>query len=682
MNAASTMGGHREHPWYGQFFQVPLYDESTGLTVDPARQEIQRKDHVLLPVVSLVGPGEADRVPAKGLILAPFHLPEQLNDPSRGPAALHRVEELAAQLSDALRGAYGDAAELRHLIWAGMGGSIEDKYAGIASNLFPQDRVRVWGLDDINPETLGHILRGVADAEAEGTGVNRLAAGLRKTVIVAQALGMTSVEPVFNVKHALAPIFTSHGLEVATHFYKITIPGSLLDQALQAPVQNIEHQPFGQSTCAGRHDYVSHGMLLPLQLCGGSETVWKYVQSLFLEESEIDRALELAEWMVADPVKDKVVLLPPKEWAGQWYTDSSSSGKGLEWREAILWFKQHIEESLGKVPGKVLKIVTTLSSPTSPIDQHVLILQVPGLTCLEGTEEQRLKAAGFSVQVLRLESSFGPQYALPKLFQIFSILKYRIAELWRLCAVNQPPVEYYKRVVSFMENDAEGRRVVEALLSEEPEHIVEEAGISMNFHIAVKNGALAWHDVVDEIRALGLSSRSLGDVLGCLLRIAARRASPKRMYGEYIYFGNLTRGADAQAMRDLLLNEGAGHLWASALASFADVGKGPGVGHATHAMGKQGQVVTLSIVPSQHGSVDGLCSEYPTGYQTNNAYANVLALGGYDVVATGERQELQPGHGHPGLVVLVRVPQNDEAVRKVLADIFSRAAVVVKIGEN
>jgi hypothetical protein len=41
-------------------------------------------------------------------------------------------------------------------------------------------------------------------------------------------------------------------------------------------------------------------------------------------------------------------------------------------------------------------------------------------------------------------------------------------------------------------------------------------------------------------------------------------------------------------------------LWEDTLGSFADVGKGPGLGHATHAMGKQGRVLTASILPRNH----------------------------------------------------------------------------------
>ena len=91
-------------------------------------------------------------VPAKGLILAPFHVPVLLNDSTEGPKALGAVSDIAAGVRGALRAVYGLEASLKHVIWIGMGGSIEDKYAGIAVGLLPQDKVQLWCLDDVNGE--------------------------------------------------------------------------------------------------------------------------------------------------------------------------------------------------------------------------------------------------------------------------------------------------------------------------------------------------------------------------------------------------------------------------------------------------------------------------------------------------------------------------------------------------
>merc|ERR1712190_563032 len=131
----------------------------------------------------------------------------------------------------------------------------------------------------------------------------------------------------------------------------------------------------------------------------------------------------------------------------------------------------------------------------------------------------------------------------------------------------------------------------------------------------------------------------------------------------------------------MLLEDGAEQVWAKTARSFGEVGKGPGVGHATHAMGKQGGVLTLSIVPAIHSASGGYCSDYPTSYQTHNAYANVLALAGYDVVTSGQCKEehLEGGHGHPGMVVLMKIPCNDDTMRSALSKILARVAKVMHL---
>lgn len=667
-----------KHTWAARFFEETFFDKTSLLTVDPAKTKRARNDHPLMPVVSLVGPKDADTVPAKGLILAPFHVPELLNDPKVGTEALNYIKELEKQLRGELTSNYGPSAELKNLIWAGMGGSIEDKYAGLASGLLREDGVRLWGLDDVNGGTLGFILKGIASSEAGESEDARLKAGLQKTIVVAQALGMTSVEPVFNVEHALAPTFKSFGLKVETHFYKVTIPLSLLDQALKPPVQNIQHQPFGQSTCAGRHDYVSHGMMLPVQLCSGSEMTAKYAAALKLSNDDVEQALSIADWMANGGAKNKVLLLAPTEWQGHWHT----AGSDLEWREVLLWFKQHLEESLGKEPNRILKLVTTLETPSNTEDQMVLILRVHGLSNLSAEQEESIRSKGADVKCINLVDEQAAECGvclLPRLWSMFSVVKYRIAELWKICAVNQPPVEYYKKIVSYMEQLEDGHRRVEELLAESPTHIISEPLLSINFHASALNGSLPADRIAEEVRTLGLRSDAVGDVLGCILRVSLEKTKPARCYGEFIYFGNLTRGPEAKALRNVLQEAGAQKLWSDVIGSFADVGKGPGVGHATHAMGKQGQVLTLSIVPDDHEVPVAQSKTYPTGYQLHNAYANVLALAGYDVQGTDDSRKLESAQGHPGMVVLMRVKKNDESTRVALAGVLKRAAEVVQM---
>merc|ERR1712048_295470 len=141
-----------------------------------------------------------------------------------------------------------------------------------------------------------------------------------------------------------------------------------------------------------------------------------------------------------------------------------------------------------------------MDEPTSTKDQLVLIVRVCGLSNVSKETAARLSAEGFEVRELDLDreddqSATGAPYELPRLFQMFTIVKYRLAELWGVCAVNQPPVEYYKRVVAYLEReDGVGRRAAEQYLAEEPLHTLTQdiggCGISINYHASAVNGSL------------------------------------------------------------------------------------------------------------------------------------------------------------------------------------------------
>lgn len=557
---------------------------------------------------------------------------------------------------------------------------------------------------------------------------------------------------------------------------QVTIPGSILDATLASPpVVALPHQPGpagGQFSAAGRHDFVTHGMLLPLAL--GRAPLEPYVRGLRLAPAQAAAALRIAAWIdrggsarSAGPRKEALVLRLPAEWCGRWH--ARAAGGEAEWRDASLWFKQILEESLGKTPAIRLKVVTAPEAPTDPSTQLVLLVRPPAAPAAAGEggedDEAALAAQGYDVLSYALppeaELAAGPPASvgavrpaagvsavgaagggggltvggarvgelgpasLAHACSLFCALSYRLAQLWGLCAVDQPPVESYKRIVAHVEADARARDAARRLLglggpavrggpaSEPPMALTVEgpAGMRLCLSAAHLGGGLHTAAVAAELGALGLDASSLADVLGAAHRVAARElrrpvdtdGEPRLSYGEAIYFGNLTRGACARAMRRLLDEAFAHELWARALRSFADVGKGPGVGHATHAMSKQGGALTLSILPEDaepddEAAPDDECAAepgaaaalrgglaaaraqlagFPAAYQASHAYANVLALAGFDVDEA--RAEIIPGAAHPGAVLLLTIRRNDAATRGALARALARAAEIVRM---
>src|SRR5439155_21864882 len=85
-------------------------------------------------------------------------------------------------------------ASLRFLIWAGMGGSAEDKSAYNAAGLLRRG-VRCYVLDSTDPSKLKCIREDMARRSRLP-----LPALLRSTLVVGMAMGMTSYEPVVNLE--------------------------------------------------------------------------------------------------------------------------------------------------------------------------------------------------------------------------------------------------------------------------------------------------------------------------------------------------------------------------------------------------------------------------------------------------------------------------------------------------
>jgi hypothetical protein len=104
-------------------------------------------------------------------------------------------DQVAAEIDD-VRRAISDThgTKLRFLIWAGMGGSVEDKSTYQALGLL-KGGPRFYALDSTDPAKLKHIL---ADMQARSG--SPLPDILRSTLVAGMAMGMTSYEPVVNLE--------------------------------------------------------------------------------------------------------------------------------------------------------------------------------------------------------------------------------------------------------------------------------------------------------------------------------------------------------------------------------------------------------------------------------------------------------------------------------------------------
>jgi len=98
---------------------------------------------------------------------------------------------------------------------------------------------------------------------------------LKSTLVVGMAMGMTSYEPVVNLRR-LAQLYDKYEVDSRANFIYLALPGSLLDQfASSRGYQKAELQPDRRNSTAGRHSSpLTRGSLYALGLSGADLNAW------------------------------------------------------------------------------------------------------------------------------------------------------------------------------------------------------------------------------------------------------------------------------------------------------------------------------------------------------------------------------------------------------------------------
>lgn len=161
------------------------------------------------------------------------------------PELLHAVEREADEIV---------AAGVRHVIWAGMGGSVVAVQA-LLDAVPPAGPVTFHTLDSTDPTALNALLAEVGE--------------LADVLMIAVALGLNSEEPVSHVEW-FAGLLAEAGLPVAEHIMVLALPGSALERSShrwELPVRDVSLG--GLSVPPGRMSApTTRTFLLPLALRG------------------------------------------------------------------------------------------------------------------------------------------------------------------------------------------------------------------------------------------------------------------------------------------------------------------------------------------------------------------------------------------------------------------------------
>lgn len=457
-----------------------------------------------------------------------------------------------AQIKERIRAAHGKP--LKFLIWAGMGGSAEDKSAYNACGLLGKGP-RCYVLDSTDPAKLKAILDDIARRSA-----GSLAGALRSSLVVGMAMGMTSYEPVVNLEK-LAILYDKLQVDSRPNFVYMTLPDSLLDQFAKARgYTRIELQLDGGNSTAGRHSApLTKGSLYPLGLAGTDLHDW--MQGTQLGEEEIHSAWQLSSFIHEQGLagRDKVTLAPSRSLAG-----------------LALWTKQNFEESLGKsealglkiVIGEKLRTAYYRSPKDAAQDRIFLAVQRKGDPPEDRDKLQVLRRAGYPVAILRMPAS-AP---VSRYQQFIHYVVFGVGWLRRMNFVTQPSVELYKAITKPIYDAAVKAGGIEKT-SEWRSMLATSNQAKWRGGISLRWDRLPGATVPD--------GKDAAAVYAGLLKVMAKDRAIE--YGELTWFGDTRYSRGGQAARKVL-DRAAERVFRSALKMPVDVYEGPAMNHSYHEM--------------------------------------------------------------------------------------------------
>jgi glucose-6-phosphate isomerase len=505
--------------------------------------------------------------------------------PEWAAQVVHEVDRVRSRIQQA------HGVPLRFLIWAGMGGSIEDKTMYHAAGLLRGGPI-FYPLDSTDPAKLNAI---VDDLERRSR--RPLRQVLPATLVVGMALGMTSYEPVVNLEK-LSALFDRFGIDARANFLYLTLPGSLLDQFASARgYQRVPLQMDGDHTTAGRHSGpLTRGALYPLALAGVDIRHW--IRGTLLDDRDVATAWKLSSFLHAQGVagRDKVTLALPRAWSG-----------------AGVWTKQDFEESLGKSEALGIKIVVGEQSrrayyrPPKDLRQDRVFLAIRLGRGESGSSTQMLARAGYPLAVVDMPA----RTPLSRYMQFIHYTVFGVAYLRAMNFVTQPSVELYKTIAGEIYVDAKRAGSVSKA----------SAWCSMigsPRQSSWRRRLTLYYDTVDANAGSGDAAAMYASLIRQL------HANRSIEYGELTFFGDLRLGAAGRAMR-AVLERGADRVFKRVLQMPVDVYEGPAMNHSYHEMiighGRCFSTVLLSRKQASIKSVN-----YTSEYHVSQFLATRMAL--------------------------------------------------------
>lgn len=484
---------------------------------------------------------------------------------------------------------------LKFLIWAGMGGSAEDKAMYHAAGLLKKGP-RLYVLDSTDPAKLNAILDDMT-ARSQGS----LADALRATLVVGMALGMTSFEPVVNLEK-LSNLYERYKIDSRPNFIYMTLPDSLLDRfAAPRGYRRVELQLDGGNATSGRHSGpLTRGSLYPLAFAGVDLRAW--LEGANLDEARIHTAFQLASFIEAQSTegRDKVTLLTSRPMAA-----------------AAVWTKQNFEESLGKSEHTGIKIVidepirlANYHPPKHPRqDRLFLAVERRGEPGIDKSKIAALRRAGYPVAHLVMPADTP----LSAYMQFIHYAVFGLAWLREMNFVTQPGVELYKAITNPL---YEHSRVVGGI-----EKVPEWQKMKASPRQKKFRGLLTlFYDRLP--CAVELDGRTAPEAYAALLKQFAD--SRVIEYGELTFFGDTRYDARGRALRKRL-EKAAERVFRQRLRIPVDLYEGPAMNHSYHEMIiGHGRCFSTVLLSEKAGKIPA--AKYNANYHRAQFLATQMAL--------------------------------------------------------
>lgn len=375
-----------------------------------------------------------------------------------GDLKLDWVEGVAHLLADAsqLESVERDAQALwergiRHIIWAGMGGSVItvrvmaelgfcDAYSG--------DHVAIYPLDSTDPAALNTIIHQIADAKRialpnadQPVPSNWIRALLADVMMIGVSMGMTSEEPITHLTW-FSNLLEQAELLASEHILVMTLPDSYLDQFAQqhnAPRWSL--QLDGRNGTGGRMSApATRVFLLPAALYLTRLTDTTGQLRAVLKQAWADYNLDLAtQHPEQHPFVQIAAMLADKSQAGACRL-MLSFPQG--WEALIQWIEQLMEESLGKEQKGIVVFSDQPLNTQAPCYRKEALLQVAVVT-KQPTEQP---ADSYVLAHPSLDSQSSPQRlaGLATQFLGWQLCMALYGYLQNITFAGQPAVENYK----------------------------------------------------------------------------------------------------------------------------------------------------------------------------------------------------------------------------------------------